>query len=186
MARRRQHKKAQKKARQRWDQKAVQPIANEADQLTEQFESVKKVTTPGPLSWLQVVTMAAGGSGPQATGPDYLMMVAQKAEEHGQPYSAEFSTMIYEAFSPTPGGPGILGQLPTERIAARELDDHEATPVAIIATALTAAADTGDVEAFQEVLQVGLSLLAKWPNYLMATVTGHPTLDIKLDDELDS
>lgn len=165
MARRRQNKKAQKKARKRWDKKAVQPIANEADQLTEQFESNVK---------------------PQATGPDYLMMIAQKAEEQGQPYSAEFSTMIYEAFSPTPGGPGILGQLPTERIAARELEEHEATPVTIIATALLTAADTGDVEAFQEVLQVGLSLLAKWPDYLMATVTGHPTLDIKLDDELDS
>jgi len=49
---------------------------------------------------------------------------------------------------------------------AGRFKDHELTPVSIIFTACQAAAKRGDKESQAEVLTVGLSLLAKWPEYL--------------------
>lgn len=121
------------------------------------------------------------------TGPDYLLAVAERASESGQPYSSEFANMVYGAFEPSgisgiPDVPAMefpLGQLPKEMVARRPLEEHEASPVSIVLGASEAAKDKGDAEAQIEVLRDGLTLLAKWPEYLLITTTGHPTLAFK-------
>jgi hypothetical protein len=110
------------------------------------------------------------------TGADFLMMMAVEAAESGLPYAGRFKDMIW-AIHPLDGE----AQLSTEVVAQRPLKDHELTPVSIIFTACQAAARQGDKESQVEVLNVGLSLLAKWPEYLAIRTEGHPTLQWKRD-----
>ncbi len=122
------------------------------------------------------------------------MAVAETAWETGQPYSSEFANMVYSAFAPLdiPGIPDLsgtefmMGQLPTEMMATRPLEEHEASPVSIILGAFEAAEDKGDAEAQIEVLRLGLTLLAKWPEYLLMTPTGHPSLAFRTPAEHDT
>lgn len=112
---------------------------------------------------------------PQMSGADYLFAMAHSAADRGQPYANGFAAMVRSAFDDQ-------GMLIREVIARRPLKDHEASPVAIIATAVQAALDQGDREAANEALHVGLSLLAKWPDYLDGFIDGHPELTRRSED----
>lgn len=106
------------------------------------------------------------------TGPDYLLAIADEAAESGQPFAGEFRSMLMSCFS---GQELFL----IEMEASRPLKEHEASPVSIILGALAMASDRGDKESAQEILTVGLSILAKWPTWLAVTADGHPELDLK-------
>lgn len=110
---------------------------------------------------------------PQLTGPDYLVGLADQAAERGQPYADDFREMVMLAFSDE-------DFLVAAAIARRELREHEASPVSIVYGAAQAAISNGDPEAFAEVMQVGLSLLAKWPDYLVM-LERHPDLAYQPD-----
>jgi hypothetical protein len=56
------------------------------------------------------------------------MGIARQAADAGQPYAAEFSTMLFSAFAEQ-------NQLLIEMEASRPLREHEASPMAIILTA---------------------------------------------------
>lgn len=56
----------------------------------------------------------------------------------------------------------LIGEL----IAKRPLTEEEASPVSILVGAVLAGIDAGDAEGTVEALQVGLSLLAKWHQYI--------------------
>ncbi len=72
------------------------------------------------------------------------------------------------------------GPLLAEVIAAAPLRVHEAAPAAIINSAVTVALDRGDIEGAREASILGVALLAKWPEYLIA-VGQHPTLVSRSD-----
>ena len=108
------------------------------------------------------------------TGFDLLLVAAESAAQSSQPYAYEFLLMIRQAASG-------YASLVTEAIANRPLQEHEASPVAIILGAAELAYQRGDDVAVREVLRVGTALLAKWPEYLSATER-HPTLTFKQED----
>lgn len=113
--------------------------------------------------------MSDGNS--SVTGPDYLNDLAERAATSGQPYADLFQTMIQAAFADNP-------QLIIELVASRELKEHEASPVSIILAAHKMALDSHDAESAEEVLRVGLALLAKWAHWLCCTADGHPDLEL--------
>lgn len=114
--------------------------------------------------------MARRRSQPSMTGPDYLMAAARSASDGGRAYADDFSNMLWAAFV---GDPGLL----SGAIGRRPLNDYEAAPVAIILGAFQLARSNQDVESAIEVLQVGMALLAKWPEYLDGVADGgHPAL----------
>ena len=93
---------------------------------------------------------------------DYLLFSAVEAERRGLPYASQFREMI-QVFAAAEDVP-----VP-ETTAQRSLMDHEAGPVAVILGAYGAASDTGDLDALRDVVDAGLTLLAKWPAYLADT-----------------
>ena len=97
--------------------------------------------------------------GPALTGPDYLLGVASKAADGGQPFAGQFGMMVQTAFGPQ-------GSLLIELLAQRPLKDYEASPVSIVLEAYEMAKRQGDREAVDEVVRVGVTLLAKWPEFL--------------------
>src|SRR5437016_2221607 len=107
------------------------------------------------------------------TGADYLLMFSQAALDSERPYAWKFQEMIYSAFGPDPEVP-LFGDL----IAKRGLVEYEAAPVAIILAAHEHALANRDTESAQEIPRVGLALLAKWSEYLIA-VSAHPRLEFK-------
>lgn len=94
----------------------------------------------------------------QLTGPDFMIAIASTAAEQGRAFAAEFQQMVIDSF--------MGGRSPRETVASRALEEHEVAPVAIIMGAMEAALEQGDEESYEEVVRVGLSLLAKWPDYL--------------------
>lgn len=111
---------------------------------------------------------------PKLTGADYLIGVAHEAAERGQPYADAFRRMVTDAFMSD-------GMLLAESTAQRPLREHEASPVAIVLGAYQLAANNRDRKSVDEVLDVGLSLLAKWPAYLVAFGDSHPDLQRRSD-----
>lgn len=107
---------------------------------------------------------------PALTGADYLLALAHNAAGREQPFAHEFHRMISAAMSPS------AAPLYREAIATRPLRAHEASPASIVVGAVQAALANGDRESAQEALQVGVSLLAKWPAYLDGGIDGHPDL----------
>lgn len=107
---------------------------------------------------------------PQLTGPDYLSAVAEEAKERGQPWAEEFGAMLWNAFDTREPVLLIHAQ------ATRPLKEFEASPVSIILGAYQMAMTNKDLESANEVLRVGLALLAKWPDWLCSTADGHPEL----------
>jgi hypothetical protein len=110
---------------------------------------------------------------PTLTGADYLLALAGNAAERGQPYADQFHRMVSAALSPSPA------PLYREAIATRPLREHEASPASIVVGAVQAALANGDRYSAQEALQVGVSLLAKWPLYLDGGVDGHPEVVLR-------
>lgn len=106
--------------------------------------------------------------GPQLSGADYLAGVAAQAAERGQPFADYFARMVTSAVMPDP-------LLLMEGIANRPLKAHEASPVAIIVSAVQLALSRRDDQGAEEALTMGAALLAKWPEYLAAGEV-HPTL----------
>lgn len=116
---------------------------------------------------------------PELTGPDYLVGIAATAADQGRPFAREFRDMIAQAF--------IDSRLPllAEATAKRPLKEHEAAPAAISLGAVQTALERGDRQSAQEALQVGVSLLAKWPAWLLSRIDGHPDFVWKPVDESD-
>lgn len=109
---------------------------------------------------------------PQLTGPDYLIAHAHLASENEQPYAEDFEAMITDVYSERE-------HFAREVIAKRPLKDYEASPVSIILTAAERAASENDSESVAEVFRVGLTLLAKWHEYLLFGAEGHPEFELK-------
>lgn len=109
------------------------------------------------------------------TGPDYLIGAADGAAADGQPFAEEFRDLVWTTFSSSSEGPLRLAEM----TAQRPLKAHETSPVAIILRAAAMARQDNDDKALDEVLQVGMSLLAKWPSFLLSRVDGHPDFDWK-------
>lgn len=99
------------------------------------------------------------------------MAEAQSAAEQGQPFAEEFAVMVSSAFGDD------RAPLLRATIARRPLKPHEASPVSVVGRTVMAAVDSGDRDAVQEALQVGLSLLAKWPAFLDGFIDGHPDFE---------
>lgn len=118
---------------------------------------------------------------PQLTGPDYLLGVARRSADEGQPFADVFSDMVFQAFSGSPLNDVLLAGM----TAQRPLREHEASPVAIILAAAEMAKANGDSAGLDEVLRVGLTLLAKWPAFLLSRVDGHPDFDWRSTNEDD-
>jgi hypothetical protein len=103
------------------------------------------------------------------TGPDYLLAVAESAHSQGRPFAGEFQDMVFQAFSGD--GPGVLMG---EVTARRPPKDYELAPAAIVASAAAAAMEQRDLESLREIINVGSSLISKWPAWLMTRTDGHP------------
>ncbi len=103
----------------------------------------------------------SGTSGPELSGGDLLIGLAHAAAERGQPYASEFADFVIGALSDEQ-------VLVAETVGQRPLKPHEATGISIVATAVMAAIDSGDRQAVQALLQDGLSLLARWSDYVAA------------------
>lgn len=105
---------------------------------------------------------------PKLRGGDFLLLAAEEARESGHPYAFEFAEMVTSAFI----GDELMS---TTALAQRPLRDYEAVPVTIVRMALQMARERGDRKSVDEALIVGLSLLAKWPEFLDgASDEGHP------------
>lgn len=113
---------------------------------------------------------------PQMTSVDFLIGMAEDAAKQGQPFAEEFRDMAV-AVAIGPDAILSVGE------ARRPLNAHEASPVSIILGAYEFARRHGDRESVDEVLRVGLSLLAKWPYFLLSRVDGHPDLELKATEE---
>lgn len=116
--------------------------------------------------------MAFGKKQPTMSGGDYLLGIADTCQKQGQPYAAEFRRMIMQCY-------GDDDLLIGEVIAKRPLREYEASPASILVNAVQLATQRGDTTAIDEILRVGLALLAKWPDYLAASADGHPNLEFK-------
>jgi hypothetical protein len=104
------------------------------------------------------------------SGVDYLIV---SADETAGPYAEVFRSMLVSV---------ALGQdqLVSGVVANRPLRDYEAAPVAIILDAAQTAIVNNDADGIKEVLQVGMSLLAKWADYLnLALDEGHPHFNME-------
>lgn len=76
--------------------------------------------------------------------------------------------------------PWFLGAELGELISQRPLQEHEDDPVRVILSALADAARAGDRRGYQQTLELGLSLLAKWPEYLCSLFENqHPSLQFR-------
>jgi hypothetical protein len=121
--------------------------------------------------------MAPDDQQAQGRGGEYLTLFAERVRDLGMPYSQEFLFMLSDMASVQTDTPVLGGEL----VAARPLWDEEKTPAGIVnAAAAYAAIDNGDLEALQQVLDLGLHLLAKWPSYLCTVGDGHPHLQYKV------
>jgi hypothetical protein len=102
---------------------------------------------------------AGGGNMPKSklTGPDYLMAVADQVKE--LPFAEEFRDMIWDCFS----GPAVTVGM---NVAQRPLTPTEQAPVVIVAAAAEAAREQRDWKSLDEILNVGLSLAVKFPEFL--------------------
>jgi hypothetical protein len=105
--------------------------------------------------------MAFGKKQPALSGGDYLLGISDTCQKQGQPYAAEFRRMVMQCY-------GTEELLIGEVIAKRPLKEHEASPASIIINAVELAQQRGDTESIEEILRVGMALLAKWPDYLAA------------------
>jgi hypothetical protein len=114
--------------------------------------------------------MEAGMSKKQQhfSGGDYLALSAEECLRPDNPYGNQFKSMVWSVF---------MDDIPSvaSAVANRPLRDYEMAPVAVVVDAAQKACDRGDAEGLKEVLLVGLSLLAKWPDFLNITSEGgHP------------
>jgi hypothetical protein len=109
-------------------------------------------------------------------GGEYLTLFAERVRDLEMPYSQEFLYMLRDMAWVQTETPVLGGEL----VAARPLWDEEKTPAGIVnAAAASAAIDNSDLEALQQVLDLGLHLLAKWPSYLCIVGDGHPHLQYR-------
>jgi hypothetical protein len=112
-------------------------------------------------------------------GGEYLALCAKNAGTAGMPYAQAFQWMLRD-LAHVQDEPPLLGG---EVVMARPPWDEEKTPQAIVNVAAGLAIDYGDTEGLNEVLQLGLSLLAKWPSYLCQLTDGHPHMQMKVASE---
>ncbi|MEE9177820.1 MAG: hypothetical protein V3U46_05280 [Acidimicrobiia bacterium] len=97
----------------------------------------------------------------QLTGPDYLMLLADKYATEGRPFAALFRRMVGDWMSE------LSHDSFRRSVVDREMKDHEKAPVAVIIGAVMMTQDRNESESLAEAISVGLELLAKWPDYLV-------------------
>ena len=109
------------------------------------------------------------------TGPDVIIVMAEAATEHGDPYGALFSMLVQEMLVQRPGGP-LFGH---EAVATSQLEDYEDGAARVVAAAAHYAFQQKDWVMLREVATFGANALARWPRFLASTADGHPAFELK-------
>lgn len=109
--------------------------------------------------------------GTEINAAGLVLTAAQARAERGDPFAAEFLMMCRQALS-AEGGEGLMF---TEAMAARRLHPHEGAAVEVAFSALRGAVRARSGDLIVDAGLLGLQLVAKWAEFLVAT-EGHPHL----------